>query len=312
MGRPYASDCTGSRHLASRAKPLFLIPHGRPIAYHPALVSSLIRTQLLAFRYEDQYLSISAQFMVVVAFIGALTIKVYEDVDVLAVQTNYPSMAKTIFGFESTDEIVNLLLSFSILMMFPFLFITLASHMAHDRKVPKILLRSTDRHPELTIERGHKYHLFNSRERCSTRSDSLHRAHELMLPVIACHRHLENRAGCRGHHQAPATADIPPCARVPGRCACTLYWDPIYIPILLHLAFVISDLPSLLAVDDLEDISLLEQYVGESAVMLILLSQGYLLSRNVDDSMSNPSDAAISTACVTHTVFPCAHSASVR
>ena len=85
-----------------------------------------------------------------------------------------------------------------------------------------------------------------------------------------------------------------------------------YPNFLLHLAFVISDLPSLLAVDDLEDISLLEQYVGESAVMLILLSQGYLLSRNVDDSMSNPSDAAISTACVTHTVFPCARSASVR
>ena len=34
-------------------------------------------------------------------------------------------------------------------------------------------------------------------------------------------------------------------------------------------------------VDDLEDISKLEQCVGESAVMLLLLSKGYFISRNV-------------------------------
>ena len=35
-----------------------------------------------------------------------------------------------------------------------------------------------------------------------------------------------------------------------------------------------------MAVDDLKDILLLEQHVGESAAMLLLLSKGYLRSRN--------------------------------
>ena len=180
--------------------------------------------------YEDHYLAVSAQFMIVISFIGAMAIKVYEDVDASAEQQGVYDLSATVFGFGTSDELVNLLLSFTILMIFPFLFFTLAYNVAQEGRVLTILLRGTGKPPELTLHRGKKYHLFNSHI-WSTGQDvaaTIKRQLQRLFPVVK------------------------------------IFLD----------------------VDDLEDLSKLEQYVGESAVVLLLLSKGYFLS------ISTPRSAA--------------------
>ena len=91
-----------------------------------------------------------------------MAVKVYEDVDARGLQLGLDGEAERIFGFDSSDGLVNLLLSFTVMMIFPFFFTSLAYNIEHERRVLNIVLRSTGRKPELTLHKGKKYHLFNS------------------------------------------------------------------------------------------------------------------------------------------------------
>ena len=128
---------------------------------------TLIRRPYL--HHEDRYLAISAQFLVVISFIGAITVKAYEDVDARGLQLGQEGEAARIFGFDSSHQLVDMLLSFSILMIFPFLFGTVAYNVLQEGRVLKVLVRGTDKPPELTLKEGQRYHLFNSRERRTAR-----------------------------------------------------------------------------------------------------------------------------------------------
>ena len=120
--------------------------------------------------HEDRYLAISAQFLVVISFIGAITVKAYEDVDARGLQLGQEGEAARIFGFDSSHQLVDMLLSFSILMIFPFLFGTVAYNVLQEGRIMlKVLVRGTDKPPEFTLKEGQRYHLFNSREHRTAR-----------------------------------------------------------------------------------------------------------------------------------------------
>ena len=107
---------------------------------------------------EDQFLAVSAQFMVLCSFVGASYIKAYEEVkDEAELAT-----AQKVFDFDSSDHIVHLLFTFTILMVFPMLFFTLVYSLGKEGQVTSIRLRSTRKTPELTLHKGQRYHLFNS------------------------------------------------------------------------------------------------------------------------------------------------------
>ena len=133
---------------------------------------TLIRRPYL--HHEDRYLAISAQFLVVISFIGAITVKAYEDVDARGLQLGQEGEAARIFGFDSSHQLVDMLLSFSILMIFPFLVGTVAYNVLQEGRVLKVLVRGTDKPPELTLKEGQRYHLFNSRARRTAHPHSRH------------------------------------------------------------------------------------------------------------------------------------------
>jgi hypothetical protein len=138
---------------------------------------------------EDHYLAISAQFMIVMSFIGAMAVKVYEDVDARARQRGTDvDEAVAIFGIDSSDELVNLLLVFTILMIFPCLLTTVSYNVAQEGRVLTILVSATGKPPELTMHKGQRYHLFNSHI-WSTGQDvaaTIKRQLQRIFPAVRC------------------------------------------------------------------------------------------------------------------------------
>ena len=56
-------------------------------------------------------------------------------------------------------------LVFTILLIFPVLFFSIVSILIKEHNVPSIRLRGSEDVPQLTLHKGHRYHLFNSRKR---------------------------------------------------------------------------------------------------------------------------------------------------
>jgi hypothetical protein len=135
--------------------------------------------------WEDHYFAVSSQFMIVVSFIGAMAVKLYEDVNALAEQQGVYDLSTAVFGFDSSEGIVNLLLSFTVLMICPLLLSTLVYKVAQEGPVLTCLLRSTHKPPELTLMKGQKYHLFNSRARRITPPQPASACACSRLPVLA-------------------------------------------------------------------------------------------------------------------------------
>jgi hypothetical protein len=156
---------------------------------------------------EDQFLAVSAQFMVLCSFVGASYIKAYEEVK----DEGELAMAQKVFDFDSSDHIVHLLLVFTVLMVFPMLFFSLAYSIRQDGYVNTIRLRSTGKVPELTLRKGQLFHLFNShiwgtgqvcgsaRPRHGTAQGGAEGVHKVVMPL----------AGRGGYRQAPTSASFP-------------------------------------------------------------------------------------------------------
>ena len=100
---------------------------------------------------EDQFLAASAQFMLLVSFTASMLIKAYEDVEVRAMQTTDPGMAAAVFGFDSSDGLVDLLIAFSVLMIFPLLFTTVGFSVIQAARAAR---RRADAEREAAAARG--------------------------------------------------------------------------------------------------------------------------------------------------------------
>ena len=134
--------------------------------------------------YEDHYLAVSAQFMIVISFIGAMVVKVYEDVDASAEQQGVYDLSATVFGFDTSDELVNLLLAFTILMIFPFLFATLVFNLVQAARAERraaaaereaAAARGRMSHPptcDWTMKDGNRYLTFFSHYKVEAGSDA--------------------------------------------------------------------------------------------------------------------------------------------
>ena len=69
------------------------------------------------------------------------------------------SLAEDIYGFESVDLIVSILIVVASAMIF-FLFATLVAVMYRQHGIQTFRLESTGREPELTLGRSNRYHCF--------------------------------------------------------------------------------------------------------------------------------------------------------
>ena len=108
-------------------------------------------------RDEDNFLASVAQLVLVALFTCCSWIKVFEDVG----ERTTPAVARSVFGFESTDALAAVLLFFIFAML---VLMVLAAYFAlrRDALVQTIRLRGSNAQPELTVARGQAYHTFNS------------------------------------------------------------------------------------------------------------------------------------------------------
>ena len=120
------------------------------------LVSLAMLTLTLVARpykhVEDEVIAGSAQFMLVVVFLGAGYIKAFEDTEAEASREGVTSgFASKIYGFESINFLFGLLLVFSAIMLILLVAILLASSFRMDRTAT-IRLKDTRKEPELTLK----------------------------------------------------------------------------------------------------------------------------------------------------------------
>ena len=163
----------------------------------------LLLTKKPFMHQEDQLLAAGAQFMLVVIFVGASFMKAFDDVRIQAAATSQPNIAAYVFGFESSDQIVNVIFSFAWLMLSSLL-VTLAYTIILEGRLQTIRVRSTHKPPVLSLHVGERYHLFNSHiwstGQCVERDSTRHRP---LPPNMA-----------RGHTQLACAADWM-CALTP-------------------------------------------------------------------------------------------------
>merc|ERR1711998_492013 len=104
-------------------------------------------------------LAVANHLLLTIIFTGAGYIKAFQEIEVRVIGID--GLATKIFGFTSTDEVAVLLLIFAAVM----LLLTAASliqNASREGHVPMIRLEATGGTPELSLHRGHRYHLFNS------------------------------------------------------------------------------------------------------------------------------------------------------
>jgi len=111
-------------------------------------------------RSEDQALAVCSQLMLLVSFMGGSYIRLYDDLELQA-EFVLPGITARLFGFGSSDYIVNLLLGFTVAMVI-FLVCTLSYIIAQDGRDHLIRIRSSHKKPELVLYKGERFHLFNS------------------------------------------------------------------------------------------------------------------------------------------------------
>ena len=79
------------------------------------------------------------------------------------IKEHEPELAVEVFDFDSSDRLVNLLIIFTISMII-LLVGTLIYVITQEGRSQTARLRSTGKPQVLTLRKGHRYHLFNSRE----------------------------------------------------------------------------------------------------------------------------------------------------
>lgn len=101
--------------------------------------------------------------MLVVTFIGAGYIKAFVDTDqrAAAVGVGEQPFSSVIYGFSSTDQIVVVLLGFTMLMLISLL-ATMVVMLIKQGRVQTIRLKDTGKQPHLELAWGQKFHLFLS------------------------------------------------------------------------------------------------------------------------------------------------------
>jgi len=145
---------TGSVLLVPAEKSFLRVVIGLLVSLASLMCTVAIRPYL---RAEDNSLATATQLALVVLFIGCNWIKLFEDVGAATTL----GVARSVFGFESTDALAGLLLLFIFAML---VLMLLAVYIAvrRDARVQTIRIRGSNAHPELTLGREEVYHTFNS------------------------------------------------------------------------------------------------------------------------------------------------------
>jgi hypothetical protein len=114
------------------------------------------------YRYQEDHLfAVSAQAALLVSFIGASYLKVFDDIDDKGEDASLPHLASDVFGFNSSDGIVNVLFSFLIGILVLLLAI-LTLRLREEGYVQVIHKRTTGKPLKLPLIKGKKYHMFLS------------------------------------------------------------------------------------------------------------------------------------------------------
>ena len=133
---------------------------------------------------EDQFLAVCAQLMLVVSFVGTLVVKAYEDVDARAEQRGVYGEAAAVFGFASSHALVDMLIVFTILMIFPCLVATLTFNVVQAARAQRraaaaerkaAAARGRMSHPptcDWTMKDGNRYLTFFSHYKVEAGSDA--------------------------------------------------------------------------------------------------------------------------------------------
>ena len=119
---------------------------------------------LIAHPYShksDQTLAVAAQLALVVSFSGTSYIKVYDETVRRAAETSNPDLAVDVYGLDSSDRIVDMLLG-SLLGMLAVLFGTLVHMILKGAREPTLRLLRTRREPVLSLPTECTFHGFIS------------------------------------------------------------------------------------------------------------------------------------------------------
>ena len=137
-------------------------------AFVRLIVAVLVSSAALMFtvtkrpfrNWEDQLLATSAQFMLMIVFMGASFIKAIEGVKERT-DDKMPGTTFDVFGIDSSEHIVLMLLCF-IAAIVVHLVGTLTYNIAQEGSLQTMRVRSTRRPPDLTLNEEEEYHLFLS------------------------------------------------------------------------------------------------------------------------------------------------------
>ena len=110
---------------------------------------------------EDQMVAVASHTMLVIIFVGAGYIKAYEDTESELDAIGERSFASKIYGFTSTDNVAGVLIVFAFGMLV-LLIASLAYHLFTVPQVSIIRVRDTGKPPQLTLQQGHRFHMFLS------------------------------------------------------------------------------------------------------------------------------------------------------
>jgi hypothetical protein len=181
-------------------------------AFVRLIVAVLISSAALMFtvtkrpfrNWEDQLLATSAQFMLMIVFMGASFIKAIEGVKERT-DDKMPGTTFDVFGIDSSEHIVRILLCF-IAAIVVHLVGTLTYSIAQEGRLQTMRVRSTGRPPDLTLNEDEEYHLFLSHIWATGQVRLVkHFAHKPLLHVPV-HTRFCPVTGCCGDDQAATPA----------------------------------------------------------------------------------------------------------
>ena len=151
---------------------------------------------------------------------GTGLLKAFDEVKLEVEHTIKPDVASLVFGIESSDLIIAVLLFFTMAMIV-FLIATLVYLIYREGTVQTIHQRATRKPPQLTLREDEQYHLFLSRELPYHSLRGLHESCRTSwtksVGSYVCRRYLEQWTGRGRDDKEAAPTPSPGGASVPRR-----------------------------------------------------------------------------------------------
>ena len=230
-------------------------------------------------RASDNTTAWAVNFVMIFAFIAALLLELFASLEILV-------------GAEQTDAVLGLRSAFAPALVIIVITLTGAASAAlvimlnfYANASTKVIRIRNAGLPDLCLDLGQRYHLFLSHTWASGQGP--YTQFQTQMPTELTPRHVPRRqltcdyCGVPGRpsqcHQACAHIDATVSADLPRRkCKCMHQTNPACGRMCDTL---VGALQRFAQVDDLEDISQLEQSIAASRHILIFISKGYFRSR---------------------------------